>query len=70
MHNREIFVVALADGKTEKAILMLCDDCGSDVFHIFVIEGMAHPHVQCGRCGVSYCPDGNCAKGEEVQVTL
>ena len=45
------------DGNTRAATLLLCDQCGGDLFMIYKIG--EHDHLQCALCGKSFC-DGTC----------
>ena len=35
-------------------------ECGAEVFHIFVVAGQEHLHLQCVECGLAFCPEGKC----------
>lgn len=48
------------DGRLAMAQAMCCENCECDIWHVFIIDGHDHPHVQCFDCGASYCPSGNC----------
>lgn len=45
---------------TKVASFFVCGECQADVFFIFQIDGQDHVHLQCGQCGVSFCPSGKC----------
>lgn len=42
------------------ALLIVCDRCGNDSFHVIVVGG--HNHLQCMVCHTSYCSNnGQCS---------
>lgn len=46
-----------------KAQLVVCPDCGTAEFVIYYLVGHeAAPHLQCVKCGTSFCQDGTCGK--------
>lgn len=51
--------VTSLSGTKELARVYVCERCGGDTFHIFVVMPGRHQHVQCADCDVSYC-DGTC----------
>jgi len=59
MTTRKITVVARSSGpggpagENKTADLQICDNCRSEVFGIYIIDG--HPHLQCAECGETYC---------------
>jgi ribosomal protein S27AE len=59
LFNREISVEDLT-GRPTPALLQVCE-CGGETWVIYAIQigGGSHPHVQCVKCGTSYC-DGTC----------
>lgn len=66
MDTVETVVRSLVDGEEIKAHVCACSDCGCRAFHVFQIDGHDHWHMQCYRCGVSYC----CGKHCESQASL
>lgn len=52
-------VYSAATGTSRPADVFVCD-CGSSSFLAFQIVGQRHLHLQCDRCGVSFCPAGAC----------
>lgn len=42
-------------------------ECGSEVFHLFIIKGHDHPHIQCARCGDVFCPRGGSCDRESKE---
>jgi hypothetical protein len=58
-------VVAAREGDEQQrdAMAAVCE-CGphysNDRFHVFQIAGQNHFHLQCSRCGTSYCPQQEC----------
>jgi hypothetical protein len=54
MNTRPIEIEARADGGKAKAQMKLCD-CGFELFMVYQIDQQDHPHLQCVRCGLSYC---------------
>lgn len=54
-------VTSRADGHYAVADVARCGDCDCKLFFVFQIEGQLHFHLQCHRCGQSYCPDRQCS---------
>jgi hypothetical protein len=48
------------DGGRRTADLARCGHCGREEFRVFQLRNQGHFHLQCGGCGTSYCPFGNC----------
>lgn len=58
--ERKITVTA-ADGSRADALLALCLDCRGEQWLCYFIHGH-YMHLQCLRCGTSYClHEGSCA---------
>jgi hypothetical protein len=60
MTTKEVSVVDNR-GIMVTALLMICDNCGGESFHIFVVptpETKGHNHLQCTGCGESFCQGG------------
>ena len=47
--------VSDAGGRWFTATLLVCPDCKGESFLVYTVQGHDHPHLQCARCGVSYC---------------
>lgn len=64
----ETIVRSAVDGEAVKAHIAECSDCGCRAFHVFQIHGhrQDHWHMQCYRCGVSYCCGDECG----IQASL
>jgi len=45
------------DGREVDAKLAVCD-CGSSSFAVIQVVGQTHFHLQCDKCGHSFCPHG------------
>jgi len=52
------------DGVRHPAQFLCCAGCGCDRWFCYIVQGDQHSHFQCVACGVSYCADGTCGKGE------
>lgn len=50
-------------GKRHSATLLICPDCKGEAFVVYTVKGHDHPHLQCARCGVSYCTSDRPACG-------
>ncbi len=51
--KHRLIEVANEKGDIEFAQLLLCEDCGQDLFNVFVIDG--HTHLQCASCTTVFC---------------
>jgi hypothetical protein len=58
MKTRQIKIESRADGAKAAAELMICENCGGEVFCIYVIAGHTHPHLQCFECTTTFCAGG------------
>jgi hypothetical protein len=56
MNTEPIEIESRLDGIKVDADLMVCT-CGCKMLFAYVIRGQNHPHLQCVRCGLSYCAD-------------
>lgn len=56
MKTRDI-TVKDKDGTDTPALLIVCPECDSATFAIYMVHG--HQHVECQHCGTSYC-GGSC----------
>ena len=54
------------DGNKKPALLVVCPDCGSEAFVIFVIDG--HNHLQCFDCEHSFCQAGEQCSVNQANV--
>jgi hypothetical protein len=50
--------VRSSTGTVHNATVAHC--CDQPYFAVFQVEGQHHIHIQCGDCGTSYCPAGEC----------
>lgn len=48
-------------GKISKGRLLQCPECESAHFLVIFVGRQRHQHMQCVRCGTSYC-DGSCTQ--------
>lgn len=57
-------IVHDVDGNPAHAEVAECEQCGGERFLIYFVfvAGKPHQHVQCVKCGVSYC-DNTCKEG-------
>lgn len=47
-------------GRAHPAYVAACRACGCEKFYVFQLSGQNHFHLQCVKCGESYCPFGAC----------
>ena len=47
-------------GREENAQVILCADCGEGVWHLFLVDGDDHAHLQCVSCDAIYCEGQTC----------
>jgi Fe2+ or Zn2+ uptake regulation protein len=47
-------------GRQRAAMLFTCDECRCAHFLIYQISGQDHFHLQCTRCGTSFCQGRSC----------
>jgi hypothetical protein len=53
-------VTSGVDGTQSVAQIAMCEACDGMEWCVFQLEGQTHVHLQCTRCGASYCPQGTC----------
>jgi hypothetical protein len=62
IREEKVVVMAQADGSTADAALFRCDECGGNIWIVYLILPERTAHIQCVRCGVSYCQhQGKCS---------
>jgi uncharacterized OB-fold protein len=53
----------------EEGKMALCE-CGSNAFKVWEIKGDNHIHLECDKCGESYCPaGGTCSRTQMRRIT-
>ncbi len=50
-------------GREVDAILAVCPDCKTEVWHVYQVLEQGHFHLQCHHCALTLCPEGSCTEG-------
>lgn len=55
MHDKHVVITARDTGERVTARLLICPDCSSETFLVYIPSGMDHVHFQCVHCGTTFC---------------
>ncbi len=58
MDRLQVQVISITSSKGTEAALQAVCPCGGTSFRVYQIVGHAHYHLECWKCGSSFCPFG------------
>lgn len=65
MQTASIRIQSRTDSKIVDALLLICEACEGNAFHIYVTgPELSLVHLQCQRCGDTYCQGHTCQQEE------
>jgi len=65
MNYQEVTIISRTSGRTEDALLFVCEECCGKEFLVYNVK--KHTHLQCVQCGTTQC-QGDCAGAEELRI--